>query len=155
MLLTEESMAREISAGRKATFYLGIGLLLIGFYLVGTGFLRFTGLLEEPRPSIHGELPGAFRQFALGAVVIAFGGLFRVLGSRGIAGSGLMLDPRQARRDLEPHARMAGGLVRDAAEEAGFAPPARVVQRLECGSCGRTNESDARFCQGCGKALRA
>ena len=33
-----------------------------------------------------------------------------------------------------------------------FGSTRRVVM-LECATCGRRNEADARFCQGCGRAL--
>jgi hypothetical protein len=38
----------------------------------------------------------------------------------GLAGSGLKLDPQGARRDVEPWARMTGGVVKDAMDEAGI-----------------------------------
>lgn len=41
------------------------------------------------------------------------------LGRMGLAGSGMVLDPEGARRDVEPWARMAGGVVKDAIDEAG------------------------------------
>jgi len=39
----------------------------------------------------------------------------------GAAGSGIVLDPERAREDVEPWARMAGGVVKDALDEAGIA----------------------------------
>lgn len=42
------------------------------------------------------------------------------IGRRGLAGSGLKLDPEEARRDLEPWSRMAGGVVQDALDETGL-----------------------------------
>ena len=55
-----------------------------------------------------------------GVVCITAGqGLMR-LGRSGAAGSGLKLDPEQARRDLEPWNRMAGGMLRDTLDEAGI-----------------------------------
>ena len=41
------------------------------------------------------------------------------LGRRGLAGSGAILDPGRARTDLEPWSRMAGGMAKDALDEAG------------------------------------
>jgi hypothetical protein len=41
------------------------------------------------------------------------------LGRAGVAGSGLKLDPQDARRDLEPWSRMTGGMLKDTLDEAG------------------------------------
>ena len=42
------------------------------------------------------------------------------IGRMGLAGSGIKLDPEEARRDVEPWARMSGGVVKDAMDEAGI-----------------------------------
>ena len=55
-----------------------------------------------------------------GMVCIAAGQGLMKLGRSGTAGSGLKLDPEQARRDLEPWNRMAGGMLRDTLDEAGI-----------------------------------
>ena len=39
---------------------------------------------------------------------------------RGLAGSGVVLDPEKAREDVEPWSRMAGGVVKDALDESGI-----------------------------------
>jgi hypothetical protein len=44
------------------------------------------------------------------------------IGSRGLAGAGVVLDPQQARKDLEPWSRMAGGMAKDALEAADIHP---------------------------------
>lgn len=41
------------------------------------------------------------------------------LGHSGLAGSGMKLDPQEARRDLEPWSRMSGGILKDTLDEAG------------------------------------
>jgi hypothetical protein len=38
----------------------------------------------------------------------------------GLAGSGVKLDPEEARRDVEPWSRMTGGVLKDAMDEAGI-----------------------------------
>ena len=43
-----------------------------------------------------------------------------VIGRMGLAGSGIELDPEEARRDVEPWSRMTGGVVKDALDEAGI-----------------------------------
>ena len=42
------------------------------------------------------------------------------IAARGLAGSGVVLDPEKARTDVEPWTRMAGGMVGDALDEAGI-----------------------------------
>jgi hypothetical protein len=42
------------------------------------------------------------------------------MGSKGIAGSGMVLDPEKARADVEPWSRMGGGILKDALDEAGI-----------------------------------
>jgi len=44
--------------------------------------------------------------------------LLMTLGLLGLAGSGVKLDPAEARRDVEPWARMGGGVIKDVLEEA-------------------------------------
>ena len=53
-----------------------------------------------------------------GMALLIIGGFVRGIGARGLAGSGVVLDPEQARRELEPYSRMAGGMVKDALDEA-------------------------------------
>jgi hypothetical protein len=48
------------------------------------------------------------------------GSVLMVLGRAGLAGSGVVLDPERAREDLEPWARMAGGMMKDGLDEAGI-----------------------------------
>jgi len=55
-----------------------------------------------------------------GMVLIIAGAVIRGIGVRGLAGSGVILDPKKAREDVEPWARMAGGIVKDAVEETGL-----------------------------------
>jgi hypothetical protein len=91
----------------------------------------------------------------------AFGGwrwlwLYRPCGrAAGLARSGAMLDPEQAREDLEPYTRMVGGMVKDALEEVkpGAGEKPEKVIMIKCPACGKRNEDDSKFCQECGKQL--
>ena len=72
-----------------------------------------------------------------------------------MAGSGVVLDPEKARQELEPYSRMAGGMVKDALDEADVnlgGKPERVIM-IKCGSCGKLNQEDAKFCQECGRKV--
>jgi hypothetical protein len=86
-------------------------------------------------------------------VLLVVGQLVRRVGARGLAGSGVLLDPQKARDDLEPYSRMAGGMVKDALDEADIdlgAKKEKVIM-IRCQSCGKLNEEDSKFCQECGK----
>ena len=52
-----------------------------------------------------------FRAIA-GMGLLIVGGIVRGIGARGLAGSGVVLDPDKAHEELEPYSRMAGGMVR-------------------------------------------
>ena len=110
---------RKISPKRKTAYYIGMALMIIGGLLFISIFI--TAALNF----------GNFRNFdsqmsssmirAIGAVVLIIAGrLLMTLGVRGLAGSGVVLDPAKARKDVEPWARMAGGIVKDAVEESGL-----------------------------------
>lgn len=142
-------MARHIPAGRKAAFYLGTVLVVLGFALAGWGVLSASA----PPVDIASLQIRVFGGVALAMV----GNLLRSIGTRGLAGAGVVLDPAKARRELEPYSRMAGGMVGDALEEANVGLGSRVekVVMIKCPSCGKRNEDDSRFCQECGRRIRA
>lgn len=110
---------KKISPERKATYYAGMTLLLVGGLLFLSVFV--TAALNTGN---FGNFEGRMRSSALravgGMVLILAGILMRTLGVRGLAGSGAILDPEKARKDVEPWARMAGGVIRDAVEETGL-----------------------------------
>ncbi|HHY87500.1 MAG TPA: SHOCT domain-containing protein [Chloroflexi bacterium] len=104
---------RDVSPDRKAAYYLGMGLMGIGFLVfLSNFFVAFGGGF----PSMEGMMARAL----IGMGLIVFGAFLRSIGARGLAGSGVVLDPQQARRDVEPWSRMAGGMLQDAVEEAGL-----------------------------------
>ncbi|MSR61600.1 MAG: zinc ribbon domain-containing protein [Planctomycetes bacterium] len=139
-------MVRTVSAERKAAHYGGIALIALGLLIFVLSVFRtrepFTNGPDSP-----------FLRPLLGIALVIGGKVLSRVGARGLAGSGVVLDPERAREDLEPYARMAGGLAKDALDEAGLARQAKQVVMLECAHCKRRNEADARFCQGCGRAL--
>ena len=147
-------MTQRISEGRKTAYHAGIVLTVIGGLMFASVFVTaalhfgdFTDFEARGRSSM-------FRAFGGVALMVA-GGALCGMGARGLAGSGVVLDPEQARQDLEPYSRMAGGMLKDAADEAGLQlgrQPERVVM-LKCSSCGKLNDEDAKFCQECGKPL--
>lgn len=152
-------MARRLSYERKAAYYVGLTLIVLGLLVfLGNMLAMFGGGPPDPLAAEGGPPRVLVPRLAiafLGMGLMVAGSIVRRIGARGLAGSGVLLDPERARQELEPYARMAGGLARDALDEAGLAPGTRPVVVLECPACRRRNEADARFCQGCGQALRA
>ena len=93
---------------------------------------------------------------ALGGMGLLFvGGLMRGVGARGLAGSGVVLDPDKARDDLAPYTRMTGGIIKDVLDEAqiDLSGTKKKVVLIKCQKCGKLNEEDSKFCQECGARL--
>jgi hypothetical protein len=81
------------------------------------------------------------------------GGLVRGIGARGLAGSGVVLDPEKAREELEPFSRQAGGMLKDTLDAADIhlgESPQKVVM-VKCPACGKLNDEDSKFCRECGR----
>ena len=109
---------RDVSDGRKFAFYLGTAVSAVGLVLFLSVFVTTFGAVGGAADP--GDVPGAFARAPIGFILIIVGQFIRSVGARGAAGSGLVLDPKQAREDLEPWARMGGGMVGDALDEAGI-----------------------------------
>ena len=148
-------MSGNISDERKLAYYLGNGLSALGFLLFISVFVTgalhfgdFTNFVSDAKSDMLRAVGGM--------ILIIIGRIIAGIGARGLAGSGVILDPEQARDDLKPYSRMTGGIVKDALDEAqihlGENPPERVVM-LKCSACGKLNAEDAKFCQECGKAF--
>ena len=60
---------------------------------------------------------------SLGMFLMIAGGVLTTIGAAGAAGSGLNLDPERAKEDLEPWARMGGGLTKASLDEMGIDVP--------------------------------
>ncbi len=148
-------MSKKISEERQAAYYLGLGLMILGGLLFVSTFFSFATHFGDfsVGPAFGKSL--ALRAFG-GMALIFIGGIIRGIGARGVAGSGVVLDPEKARDDLEPYARMTGGMLKDALDEAdigiGRKEPERVVM-VKCQACGTLNQEAAKFCQECGQKM--
>ena len=151
-------MSGKISDERKMAYYLGNGLSVLGFFLFISSFFVIVSQFGQRSDFIQIDaIAMKFMFFAVGGMICTVAGRFIArIGVRGLAGSGVILDPEQAREDLAPYARMTGGIVKDALDEAqihlGGNTPERVVM-IKCPACGKLNAEDAKFCQECGNAL--
>jgi len=147
---------RQVSGGRKAVYYAGMGASVAGLLLFASCFVTFLANFGNFSADMPSVMAGAAMR-AFGGIGLLFaGGILTRIGLLGAAGAGVIFDPEQARKDVEPLARMAGGVIGDALDEAhanlGQAQPERVVM-LKCGACGVLNDEDAKFCKACGKEL--
>ncbi len=146
---------RQISEERKAFYYIGMGLVAVGFLLFASCFVTFAFNFGSFEPDVPSKMAAGFVRALIGFGLIFVGGIVSRIGLLGAAGSGVILDPERARKDVEPLARMAGGVIGDALEEAhvnlGQAPAERVV--VKCRACGTHNDEDAKFCKECGQEL--
>ena len=150
-------MAKKISGERQTAFYLGTGLMVIGGLLFLSTFFSFAS--DFGSPGVASDGGGVFARAIIGMVLAGVGQMIRHVGARGLAGSGVVLNPGQARKDLEPYSRMAGGMVKDALDEADVnlgsgrsSKPEQVIM-IKCRDCGKLNEEDSKFCQECGERM--
>lgn len=165
----------DVSPQRKALYQVGLVLAAIGcFFILGGFVFAFCSIGCERRdsrdpfamrdPSDTAKV--VFPMVGVGVVLSVAGGILKSVGARGVAGSGMTLDPERARRDLEPLNRMGGGMVKDMLDEAGIdlsglgakaapgaAPPPAPEVKIRCRGCGGLNDEDAKFCKSCGAPL--
>ena len=162
-------MTKQISPERKKLYNAGLVMMIVGGCLFALPFLAvpiimivtFLGFDGEGIPKGLIGLPiVAFFSF-IGLGLIIAGGAMRFIAAGGKAASGLVLDPEQAREDLEPWTRMGGGMVKDALDEAdidlnnlgGVGSELEKAVMIKCRECGKLNEEDSKFCQECGEPL--
>jgi len=102
---------------RKGLYYGGMVLTGLGFILFSYTFVSHLGRMGDFTDFSLRVQTGMATAFA-GMACLGIGQLLMKLGKTGWAGSGLKLDPQQARRDLEPWSRLTGGMLKDALDEA-------------------------------------
>ena len=151
----EQQKRTTISKNRKLAYYLGMGLSGIGLVL----FYRSLSASPPGYPLAHLWHAGWLAHVAgiIGFILIFIGQAIANIAKRGLAGSGVVLDPEKAREDLAPYTHMAGGMVKDVAEGfregAGDEKKAPPHVMLRCRSCETLNPEDAKYCKQCGKLL--
>lgn len=155
---------RNVSANRKEAFNLGTVLMGVGIVTILVCFIGFAtaGHNQVTTFGQGGSDPFAWWiGFFVGMVLVAVGRAMRGVAARGVAGSGLVLDPERARTDLEPWSRMGGGMLRDAIDESGVqvgkpapaAEPAAPAVKVRCPQCKALNDEHDKFCGQCAAPL--
>ncbi|MCC6153583.1 MAG: SHOCT domain-containing protein [Candidatus Hydrogenedentes bacterium] len=110
---------RDVSEGRKVPFYIGAVITVIGFLTFGSVFL--SGALNFGNFENFEAQGRSMGLRAIGGMaLILLGGVLQGVGRQGLAGLGVILDPQQARKDVEPWSRMQGGVLKDTLDEAGL-----------------------------------
>jgi RNA polymerase subunit RPABC4/transcription elongation factor Spt4 len=150
---------KQIPPERKALYYGGMALIGIGLLLFLSTFFTFMANFGN-FDNFEGRAQSEGARALGGMVLMVIGGFMMNVGARGWAGSGVVLDPEQARKDVEPWSRMGGGIVQDALSEV------EVVKKLEnrldspepqikarCQKCQTLNDETAKFCNQCGAAI--
>lgn len=110
---------RDLPHGRKVLYYAGGGISLLGF-LMFLSFFAFVAI-NIGRPNQGGanqQVPYVIGVTIGGFVLMIVGNALANIGKLGASGSGLLLDPQQARRDVEPWSRSTGGVLNDVLDEA-------------------------------------
>lgn len=158
---------RQITPERRALYYAGMGCtglgMLLFFSVFVTGCMNFGNF-----DNFEGQARSSMARALGGMALMIAGGAMMQVGRSGLAGSGVVLDPQKARKDLEPWNRMAGGMADDALDEIDVVkklekkldepalPPAAVpepVVKVRCRACGALNDEHAKFCNQCGGAV--
>lgn len=138
-------------------YYGGMILTGIGFVLFMIPFFYVFSIFTSDVFNMDMESP--FRSFQygfVGFILIAVGSWLRQLGARGLAGSGVVLDPQRAREDLKPYSKAAGGMLHDALEEVDLNDPkqqGKELIKVRCQACKTLNDETDKFCSQCGKPL--
>jgi hypothetical protein len=146
----------KISKQRKVTYYIGAGMMVLGFILFISVFFSAASMMNDP---FGMSRTPPFGNAIFGMVFIIAGGVVMNIGASGAAGSGLILDPDQAREDLRPFNEAKGGMINDVISNIDVidkltnAHEEKEIIKIKCRGCGGLNDEDAKFCKGCGKEL--
>jgi len=143
-------MSKELSNNRKLLYYAGNLISLLGLLSFISVF--FTAFLSDPFEMMSSSY-NPMAPALIGFFLIILGQFISNIGLKGKAGSGLILDPKQAREDLKPYSSQVGGMINDALEEIDLKNNPKEIIKIRCRSCNVLNEEDARFCKKCGSTL--
>lgn len=152
-----EKDPKQISSQRKTLYYAGNAITIVGVLLFLSVFFSGFRFMSTEGMAVFGGPPTFILRGIIGFILIIIGQVLANIGKKGLAGSGVLLDPEQAREDLNPYTHMAGGMVKDAVEgfrEAGGKSQDAAIQiKIRCRSCQTLNPEEATYCNHCGERL--
>ena len=149
-------MSSKISNERKALYYTGMIIGVIGFILFMSAFFL------NVNPGFSMEPPSFFKRGVLGMICMIVGAVIASIGYSGAAGSGLLLDPDKQREDLKPFNESQGRMINDVIENIDIVKNINQyskekvnieVIKIKCRECGELNDEDAKFCKQCGNMI--
>lgn len=149
-----------ISQNRKTMYYVGMGMALGGFLLFLSTFFSFAGNFGN-FDDFAGRGQSMIFRSVTGMVLIMAGAVTMNVGRRGLAGSGIVLDPNQARQEMKPWNQMAGGMAQDALGEVEVVnklskkldEPNQQLVKVRCKKCQALNDETDKFCGQCGSTI--
>lgn len=151
----------KISKERKVTYYIGLGIMALGFILfISVFFFAFSAISNrDPFANPFFDDPPPFINAVIGIVLIIVGSIVTNIGARGVAGSGLKLDPDKAREDLKPFNEARGKMINDvisnidAVDNITKPQTSKEIVKIRCKACNCLNDEDAKFCKDCGSPI--
>lgn len=152
-------MSNKISNERKALYYIGLGLIVLGAILFLSSFFAVNDGFD---PFYDSGMPSFFKKALIGMICMIVGAVLTNIGAKGAAGSGLILDPDKARDDLKPYTSAAGGMINDVIENIDIVKDRsfnqenkeiKQIVKIKCRNCGELNDEDASFCKSCGERM--
>lgn len=146
----------NISSERKITYYIGLGMVILGFILFISLFFSVASFMNNPTRLFGMERGPSFMPAILGMVLMISGSVVMNIGAKGAAGSGIILDPEKAREDLKPYSKAAGGMINDVIsniDTVNKSINSKEVIKIRCRSCGSLNDEDAKYCKSCGEKM--
>lgn len=161
--MTNKNPKRNVPGWRKFLYYLGNIIIVIGFIMFFSVFFSFFSIFKNSDDLGFGFF-SSFQYSFIGFLLIFIGTILKNIGIRGLAGSGVILDPEKEREDLEPFSRSKGGMFADSynefKEQSNFDEDIDKIKdkdqvkiMVRCPNCKSLNDENAKFCSNCGKPL--
>lgn len=144
----------KISKERKITYYIGKGLMVLGVILFLSFFVFFGVSMNDPFGN-----PPPFLNAVFGMILMIIGSVVAGIGEKGLAGSGLKLDPEEAREDLKPFNEAKGKMINDVIsnieviDNISKSQQTKEIIKIRCKTCNSLNDEDAKFCKNCGERI--
>jgi len=148
----------RISNNRKAAYYVGIAMIVIGIVLFLSVFVVAFGMMSDKNDFSMNRMP-PFKNAVIGMILMIAGSAISNIGAKGAAGSGLILDPDQAREDLKPFNEAKGKMINDLIGNIDLVDKfvetkeEKEIIKIKCRSCSCLNDEDAKFCKNCGQTI--